>query len=666
MAGRATGEQAASDGAARRQDAYTGMVTLAATAFIVAILYFAQEILLPIALSTLLSFLLAPLVTRLERWKLGRIPAVMVAVALACAVIGGTGWIVTRQLLDLTTQLPKYEDTLLEKARTLREATGGRSKVSKAVEELRKELTDDVPPDVPAPSNRTATAPAPAPDLAPDLVPMPVPVPDAEPEPPTVTATLHRRTVEPIPVRVVETSPLPLVVLRDWLGPLLAPLGTAAIVMLFVIFMLIKREDLRDRVIRLAGVGRVYLTTQAIDDAAARVSRFLLMQFIVNSTYGVAVAVGLFFIGVPNAFLWGLLATVLRFVPYIGPWVAAILPTALAIAVFPGWTAAFLTVGWFVVLELLSNNVMEPWLYGHSTGISVVGIIVSAVFWTWLWGPVGLVLSTPLTVCLTVLGRHVPRLNFLNVLLSDEPALELNVRFYQRLLAFDDHEAVELATDFLKTATLDELYEQMLIPALSFAERDRHADHLSRAQQRFIHRTVRDLIGELGEEFNMSAAAEAVPEGAAEADAAERPEFEGRTALRILCVPAMDRADRLAGLMLVQLLQARGHQVEAVPTRATDNYLPHLVTEKQAEWVIISALAPGGAAQAREGLRRLRPRHGNLKFVIGLWNARGPLTKTKARLEAAGADLVTTSLTEALETIRHFAEPVADKAPAAR
>ena len=319
--------------------------------------------------------------------------------------------------------------------------SGGSGKVAETVEDLRRELTDG---EEGGPENESQAAPGGEQRVAPGV--------------PNGDEGGEAAGEEPMPVRVVEmnTDPLPMRILRDWLGPLLGPLGTAAIVIVFVLFMLIQREHLRDRIIRLAGTRRVYVTTQAIDEAAGRVSRYLMMQLVINATYGLAVATGLFFIGVPNAILWGLLATVFRFVPYVGPWVAAIMPIALALAVFEGWTRPLLVIGMFVVIELLSNNIMEPWLYGSSAGMSTVGIIVAATFWTWLWGPVGLMLSMPLTVCLVVLGRYVPALSFISVLFSDQPALQYGVRFYQRLLAFDDHEAGDLVATFLKDGSLDE------------------------------------------------------------------------------------------------------------------------------------------------------------------------------------------------------------------
>ncbi len=520
----------------RSDDGTATLTTLASVALVVAILYAAQDVLLPIAVAVLIAFILTPLASWLERVGAPRIPAVLAAVALAFAILGGVAWVVTDELVELARNAPNYQETLVRKIRGLKEAPVGGDllgQLTTTAENLGRELSQGAAP--------------------------------ARPGTPGDVSGL-----EPMPVRIVEGSPLALRLLRDWLGPLLSPLGTAALVLVFVVFILLSREDLRDRLIRLAGTGRVYVTTQAFDEAGARISRYLLLQLVINASYGVAVAIGLAVIGVPSAALWGLLATVMRFVPYVGPWIAALLPILLSLAVFEGWSRPVATVAFFAVLELVSNNVMEPWLYGTSTGVSTVGIIASAVFWTWLWGPLGLVLSMPLTVCLTVLGRHVPRLAFLDVLLSDQPALELKVRFYQRLLALDFDEACDLVEQSTRRASLDEVYDQVFLPALSLAERDRHEGHLTPEQAAFVHRSMRDLIASAERQVDTSSASETIPPGAAASTAAE-PDAPASRALAVLCVAAEDEADRLASTMLAALLEARGHQPRtSAPRRGED------------------------------------------------------------------------------------------------
>src|SRR5919202_347338 len=277
---------------------------------------------------------------------------------------------------------------------------------------------------------------------------------------------------KPIPVEIRQPDPAPLQVIQNIIGPLLEPLATTGIVVVFVIFMLLQREDLRDRLIRLAGADDLQRTTQALDDAAHRVSRYLVAQTIVNVTYGVPIALGLWFIGVPNPVLWGILAMVLRFIPYIGPWIAAMFPLALSVAVDPGWSMLLWTVGLFLAVELISNNLVEPWLYGSSTGLSAVAIVVAASFWTWLWGPVGLLLSTPLTSCLVVLGRHVEQLQFLDVMLGDRPALSPDENFYQRILAGDAEEVLGHAELILQQCSLSSYSDEVVLKALEIAARD--------------------------------------------------------------------------------------------------------------------------------------------------------------------------------------------------
>jgi predicted PurR-regulated permease PerM len=374
-------------------EALVGMWNVLLTAFVIATLYFARDLLIPLALAALLTFLLAPLVRRLERW-MGRIGAVLLVVATIFSMIGMAGWVLTRQLVDLATRLPDYKVNIETKIHSFQLPSGGAFKrLSETVEELKKDLSGSDAPTVSQASGK-----------------------------PTTAVAVPARASPTLPVQVVETSKAnPLQLLQVIISPLLGPLGTIGLVILLVIFMLLKREDLRSRLIRLIGQGRISDTTRALDDAGRRVSRYLLMQLLVNVTYGIAVAIGISFLGVPNAILWGAFATLLRFIPYIGPWIAAAFPIILSLAVSPSWMTPLLTLGLFVVLELISSNVAEPWLYGSSTGVSSFALIVAAVFWTWLWGPIGLLLATPLTVCPSS-WDDTPTVGLLSAL-SDEEAL---------------------------------------------------------------------------------------------------------------------------------------------------------------------------------------------------------------------------------------------------
>src|SRR3954470_4686061 len=455
-------------------DALVGLWTVALTAFVIAALYFGRDLLIPLALSALLTFLLSPLVTRLERW-LGRIAAVLLVVALIFSALGGAGYILTRQLVDLATKLPEYKGNIVEKLHAFRTPKGGTfTKLSETVDELKQELPGGSAPDTPVITKEPGK-----PETAISSPPNPLP--------------------KTVPVKVVETSNAnPFELMQTIITPLLGPLGTAALVLVLVICMLFQREDLRNRLIRLVGQGRIGATTRAMDDASDRVSRYLRMQLFVNITYGISIWIGLYFIGVPNAALWGALSIVLRFIPYIGPWVATILPTVLALAISPHWTMPVLTVALFGGIELLLNNVMEPLLYGAHTGVSSIALIVAAVFWTWLWGPLGLVLATPLTVCLVVMGRHVPRLSFLSVVLSDEDALTPAEDCYHRLLTPGERDELELVESYLKSNSLTALYDSVFIPALTAAETDARAELLDHEQLSNLEQSMRDIIEDLG------------------------------------------------------------------------------------------------------------------------------------------------------------------------
>ncbi|HZB62316.1 MAG TPA: AI-2E family transporter, partial [Microvirga sp.] len=385
-------------------------------------LYFGRDIFIPFALAILLSFALTPLVNWLRRLRLPRIASVVVAVALAFVLIGGIAFVVGRQVVQLANNLPSYQTTITEKIRGLQESAPGGGvvdKVTTTIQDLSREISGD----------EKAS--------------------DKPPGQPGSTLGGNPAPQEPVTVRLERDEAQPLEIIQTIVGPLLAPLATAGLVVIFVIFVLLEQEDLRDRFIKLAGAGDLQKSTQALNDAAARVSRYLLMQLVVNLTYGVPIGIALYLIGVPNAVLWGLLAAVLRFVPYLGPFLAALFPIALAFAVDPGWSMLLWVIGLFLLAELVSNNVIEPWLYGSSTGLSSLAIIMAAIFWTTLWGPVGLFLATPLTVCLVVIGRYVPQLEFLGVLLGSDPVLAPEERLYQRLLAGNLEEAVEMAEDYV-------------------------------------------------------------------------------------------------------------------------------------------------------------------------------------------------------------------------
>jgi predicted PurR-regulated permease PerM len=603
-------------------NALVGIWTVSLTAFILATLYFARDLLIPLALAALLTFLVAPLVTRLERW-VGRIGAVLLMVTVILAAAGAAGWVLPRQLVDLATKLPDYKENIQTKLRSFKLPTGGRfARFSATVEELRNDLPGAKVPEITQTPGR--------------------------PE----TAVLTEPSIKPaVPVQVIETSKAnPFQLVQVLVAPLLGPLGTTALVVLLVIFMLLKREDLRSRLIRLLGQGRISTTTRAMDDAGARVTRYLLMQLVVNVTYGIPVAIGLYFIGVPNAVLWGASATVLRFIPYVGPWIGAGIPIALALAVSPGWIMPLLTLSLFIVLELLSNNVMEPWLYGSSTGVSPIALIFAAVGWTWLWGPVGLVLATPMTVCLVVMGRHIPRLSFLSVVLSDEEALTPAEDCYYRLLTVGGQDEMELVEAYLKAHSLTALYDSVLIPVITAVEIDHRLELLDDGQHTLLEQSLRDIVEDLG-------ARPPVPSriGADQVVAVPMPSL-GR---RVYCLPARAERDELAGVMLAQLLQQHGFEAQSAPAKLGIQELIGQVEKAGADVVCISVVAPSTVLHARYLCLKLRALLPNQSILVGLWGATENATDAARRVRESGADEVVTTLADAVLQLAKLAPPPA-------
>jgi hypothetical protein len=448
------------------------------------------------------------------------------------------------------------------------------------------------------------------------------------------------------------------------LGPLVSPLATAGIVIVFVIFMLLKREDLRDRLIRLAGARDLPRTTQALDDAARRVGKYLLMQLVVNTLYALPITVGLWLIGIPNPILWGLICGTMRFVPYIGPIIASFFPLALSIAVDPGWTTMLMTGALFIVVELLSNNFVEPWLYGASTGLSPIAVIASAVFWTWLWGPIGLLLSTPLTVCLVVLGRHVPQLAFLDVLLGREPVLTEPELLYRRLLVGDPNEATERGEDFLRKHSLVEFYDDIGIPALALAEEDRMAGRLSDEQRLRVGDSALILVDNLAEwegedlpKANRQEADEAAEEE--EVSVAAAIELERLKGVPVLTAGARGNLDDAGAAMLGQLLERHGASVLVVPHEALQSSGLRETDLGSPSVVAISYMNSDSLAHARFLVRRLRRRLPEAMIVVCFWGHPAAEEERRNPREASGADRVATTIKEAMQAIVERDTPAA-------
>jgi predicted PurR-regulated permease PerM len=595
----------------------------------VSTLYFGRGVLIPLALAVVFSFLLQPLVTLVEKSRSGRALAVLLVLVFALGLVGTVGWVLTEQLMDVTSQLPDYRTNIRNKIESLSSPKEGKlSKATKTVKELNKELT------TPHPEFPTSS------DLRPG---------DKE---------LGKTTpVRPVPVQVTQPPSNVVQFTRSRLGPLVGALETAGVVIVFTAFMLIKREDLRNRVIRLAGEGRLNAVTQAMDDAGRRLSRYLFLQFLANAGYGVVFGFALYLLRVPHALLWGVLGGLLRLVPYIGTFCATIFPVAMALAVFPGWKQAIWIAGIFLILELTISNLIEPWLYGSHTGISSLAILVAAVFWAVLWGPVGLILSTPLTVCLMVLGLYVPQLKFLEVLLGDEPVLPPEAQFYQRLLAMDQDEAADIARSYLRDKTLEDLYEGVMIPALGMAEQDRHMGVLEEDRKNFVYQSAEELVEELGEETTV---ADKPPDESAKpggnhdrsAGIGSRSLCNESSGLSIVCVPARDRADEIVAAMVAQLLQRDGFSAQSLRIGAVADMLEE-VSELQARIVCVSALPPFALGQARSLCKRLKTRFPQLRVILGLWSFEGGVARARDRVGTSFADMVGTALSEVLLEIRH-------------
>jgi predicted PurR-regulated permease PerM len=589
---------------------------LSGLVLVIACLYWARAVLIPVALAILLTFLLNPVVSALHRRGLPRTPAVLLVVVLVFSLVGSIGWTVTHQLTMLAYELPRYQENLKQKISDLRDL--GKNGLIESVLSTLKEVTNEL---------QRAKPPAPATQVGEGLGARP-----------------NGESEKPVPVVVQSPSVL-------WQLPsLLESLATAGLVIVLVIFMLIRYADLRNRLLRLAGYGRLTIATKALDEAGQRISRYLLMQSIINGSFGLAAGLGFFVIGVPYALLWGFLAAILRFIPYAGPPIAGILPSALSLAVFPGWEQPLLVIGLIVVLELASNMIMEPLLYGQSAGVSEVALLVAVAFWTWLWGPLGLILATPMTVCLGVLSKYVAPMEFMGVLLSDESAIESSTNYYQRLVAQDQDEAAALVDDYLKTHALEALYDEMLIPALNAAKRDRELGSLTEEEVQLIIQATRAIVEDLGiPQPQPATSSQTTAESALKASTVTPP-------AQLLGCPAYDAADELALQMLRQLLDATQYRLENISAEMLTAEVLSVVEQQHPGLICIAALPPGALAPIRYLCKRLRARFPECKIVVGRWGLTEDGDKLQALLREAGADEVGTTLRETHNQVRQLSQ----------
>ncbi len=541
-------------------------------------LHIAQPILIPIALAILLAFVLGPVVGALER-RVGRLTAVVIVIVSLWATVGVVAWTVTRQITSFAQELPHYRAQLRQRVAELRRASSGQgvSELQATLDELLAEIR-----------------------------------PGAEAPPPVI----------------VQGPPGPLIPFAG----LITLLGSVGLVTLLLVFMLLERQELRNRLIRLVGSGRLAMTTKAMDEASRRISRYLLSQAVLNLSFGVCAGIGLFALGVPYALVWGVLAAVLRFVPFVGFWIALALPSLFSVATSTGWWQPLLTVALFLALAVACTFGLEPLLYGHSAGVSRVALVIGIALWTWLWGPVGLIIATPLTVCLIVLGRHVPELQYIAVLIGREPALPPALRVYQRLLAGDQEEATDLVEEYSSTHSPHDVYDDVLLPALSEAKADRGRGALSEADEQVVLRAARRIVRELEE-----------------ADPPVDAEPRGR--VPVVAFPVHDGFDELPLPMLKQVLAPVGVDLEIASAELLSSEAVALALQRQAPIAVVGILQPGGQAQLRYLCKRLRRHSPTLKIVAGSFAGRGVGEPQRESLLEAGADIVVTSLLEARDLL---------------
>jgi predicted PurR-regulated permease PerM len=542
----------------------------------VLILYFARELLIPFAFALTLSFLLAPAVSRLELRRVPRVLAVAITGILAFTIICGVGYVVARQLLNVARSLPEYRLNIQKKLASVHSSAGQSFEGAvNAIEDISGDFAKSAGPSTPTP---------------------------------------QQPSTQIQPVRVIDPSRTQLQSATEILMRFLRPIGTFGVVIVFTIYLLMKREDLRHRILLLAGMGRISVMTQALQDAATRISQYLLFQAAVNAAYGTCFGFGLFLIGVPNATLWGVLAAILRIIPYVGTATSLILPLIVSIAIFPSWVPPLLILGLFLTLELTSTNFVEPWLFSSRTGISSLALLAMAIFWTLLWGWPGLILSTPLTVCIVVMGRYVPQLSFLHTLLGTDAELSTEALFYERLLAMDQQEAHAVANRFLEGKPLVELYDSVLIPALSLVEQDRHQGNLDDVRCNFFFLTIGELVAELTDYRQKELSNGPTP--------AEPPPYRSsrQSDFAVVCISASDQADELTTHMLVQLMERAHHQTIHLPAASVSSEILDSLSNEPNTVVFISALPPFAFSQARAICQRVRLHLPHNRIVIGLWN----------------------------------------------
>jgi predicted PurR-regulated permease PerM len=595
----------------------------------IACLYWARPVLIPLAVATLLTFILGPAVTWLQRRGLPRTASVLFVVTIAGFVLAAALWLVGSQVVQLVAELPEYQENVAKRVAEVREQGSGTllRNVQRFVKEVTAAATRPLPPETQAKN--------------------------AHEGPPSQASTEPN---EPVTVRVVERAAITSIVsIIRGLQPVAEPIFTSGLIIVLVVYLLIFRDDLRSRIVAVVGRGHLTLTTKALDDAGRRISRYLIAQFGLNSAFGLVIGLGLLVIGVPHALLWGFAAGLLRYIPYLGAWIACILPIGMSLLISEHWGQPLAVIGLFIVVEFIANLIVEPWLYGQSIGVSQAAWMIAIIFWTWLWGAVGLMLATPLTTCLVVLGRHVPALKFFDILLGDEPVLTPDVKVYQRLLSRDEDEASEIVRQQSRTLSSVELCDRILIPTLVQAQRDLNADLLSSDEFEYALTAIQSLA----EHQDLT------PPVAMEEHADIETANALSHAISILACPIRNGAETTSLTLFQQLLDAHNFQFEIVSAKYLVSDILEHVAEHQPAIVLIAALPVGGVAQTRHLCKRLRSRFSNLKIIIARWGVRGSL-ENHDQWTACSADYVATTFQETLQQLQELVQVLTPSQPRTR
>jgi len=581
-------------------------MTAVIAAVVVCGLYFGRPVLMPLALAVLMSFAIAPLVGLLRHLRLGHVPAVLLSLAMALVILSAVGAFVGSQFAGLASDLPRYQTNIGHKIQSIRGSTDGTiARLNQTIEALADQFTG-----VREQQSRPATG-----------------------------VTMEEK---PVPVEIRRQSVAPWAVAQSILGPLLEPLATLALVLVFVAFIMLQKDDLRDRFVRLAGSNDMQRTAVALDEAASRLSHYLALQTIINACFGLTIGVGLWLIGVPNSGLWALIGMLLRFVPYVGVPIAFLFPATLAVAVDPGWSMLFWVMALFGGVEAVVGQMIEPFVYGRSMGLSAVAVVVSAVFWTWLWGPVGLLLSTPLTMCFVVLGRHIESLKFLDVMLGDTPALKTEESLYLRMLAENPDDATEDAEDFLRDSTLAAYYDEVVARSLMLAQADVNRDVLDATRQARIRDAIKSVV------LNLSGRKEET--GIKPIELA--PSWLGKP---VLCIAGRGPLDEAAAFLLVDMLGKYGIGASVISSDQASAAQIDSLDVSGVQIVCVSYLEPGTYKNARYQVRRLRKRAPGTPVMTVFWGLGDDHSRYLDSIEATESDVVTTGLKETIHSVLAFA-----------